>query len=113
MDLDGDGRLSLYELEFFYQEQTQRMECLGLQAMPFEDALCQMVDMIKPSQDNFLTLGDLKRSQAVRTYMGLALSYYAINQGISHLRLRINKLHKHREVSFSDEETNVGDRRHF
>ncbi|XP_022707751.1 serine/threonine-protein phosphatase 2A regulatory subunit B'' subunit delta-like [Varroa jacobsoni] len=68
MDLDGDGRLSLYELEFFYQEQTQRMECLGLQAMPFEDALCQMVDMIKPSQDNFLTLGDLKRSQAVGVF---------------------------------------------
>lgn len=69
MDLDGDGRLSLYELEYFYQEQTQRMECLGLQAMPFEDALCQMVDMIKPAHDNFLTLGDLKRSQAVNNYL--------------------------------------------
>lgn len=70
MDLDGDGRLSLYELEYFYQEQTQRMECLGLQAMPFEDALCQMVDMIKPVRDNYLTLGDLKRSQAVgRKYL--------------------------------------------
>ncbi|XP_028969028.1 serine/threonine-protein phosphatase 2A regulatory subunit B'' subunit delta [Galendromus occidentalis] len=68
MDLDGDGRLSLYELEFFYEEQTQRMECLGLQAMPFIDALCQMIDMIKPKHDKFLTLGDLKRAKAVGVF---------------------------------------------
>ena len=40
MDLDGDGYLSMYELEYFYEEQLQRMEALGIEALPFEDCLC-------------------------------------------------------------------------
>lgn len=42
MDLDGDGFLSMYELEYFYDEQLQRMEAMGLECLPFEDCLCQV-----------------------------------------------------------------------
>ncbi len=42
MDLDGDGLLSMYELEYFYEEQLQRMEQLGIETLPFEDCLCQV-----------------------------------------------------------------------
>ena len=42
MDLDGDGFLSMYELEYFYEEQLQRMEQLGIETLPFEDCLCQV-----------------------------------------------------------------------
>ena len=42
MDLDGDGVLSLYELEYFYEEQLQRMKSLGIEALPFEDIACQV-----------------------------------------------------------------------
>lgn len=42
MDLDGDGFLSMYELEYFYEEQLQRMESLGIETLPFEDCLCQV-----------------------------------------------------------------------
>lgn len=42
MDLDGDGFLSMYELEFFYDEQLQRMEAMGIECLPFEDCLCQV-----------------------------------------------------------------------
>lgn len=42
MDLDGDGYISMYELEYFYEEQLQRMEHLGIEALPFEDCLCQV-----------------------------------------------------------------------
>lgn len=41
MDLDGDGYLSMYELEYFYEEQLHRMEAIGLETLPFEDCLCQ------------------------------------------------------------------------
>lgn len=44
MDLDGDGYLSMYELEYFYEEQLQRMEQLGIETLPFEDCLCQVSD---------------------------------------------------------------------
>lgn len=43
MDLDGDGYISMYELEYFYEEQLQRMESLGIETLPFEDCLCQVV----------------------------------------------------------------------
>jgi len=42
MDLDGDGYLSMYELEYFYEEQLQRMDAIGMETLPFEDCLCQV-----------------------------------------------------------------------
>ena len=42
MDLDGDGIISMYEMEYFYEEQVQRMESLGIETLPFEDCLCQV-----------------------------------------------------------------------
>lgn len=42
MDVDGDGFLSMYELEYFYQEQLQRLEALGIETLPFTDCLCQV-----------------------------------------------------------------------
>lgn len=42
MDLDGDGYLSMYELEYFYEEQMHRMEAIGIETLPFQDCLCQV-----------------------------------------------------------------------
>lgn len=61
MDLDGDGVLSMYELEHFYDEQAQRMEAIGIETLPFKDCLCQMLDMVKPKFPGKITLSDLKR----------------------------------------------------
>lgn len=61
MDLDGDGYLSMYELEYFYDEQLQRMEGIGIECLPFEDCLCQMLDMIRPEVPGKISLSDLKR----------------------------------------------------
>ncbi|XP_029167065.1 uncharacterized protein LOC114937659 isoform X2 [Nylanderia fulva] len=60
MDLDGDGYLSMYELEYFYEEQLRRMEAIGLETLPFEDCLCQMLDMIHPTTPGKISLNDLK-----------------------------------------------------
>lgn len=42
MDLDGDGVLSMFELDYFYQEQVHKMEIYGIEYMPFEDCICQV-----------------------------------------------------------------------
>ena len=42
MDIDGDGILSMYELDYFYQEQVHKMEIYGIEYMPFEDCICQV-----------------------------------------------------------------------
>lgn len=47
MDIDGDGYLSMYELEYFYDEQLQRMESIGIECLPFEDCLCQVLKLNK------------------------------------------------------------------
>ncbi|XP_071529769.1 uncharacterized protein [Panulirus ornatus] len=61
MDLDGDGYLSMYELEYFYEEQLQRMEALGIETLPFHDCLCQMLDMVRPEEIDKISLRDLKK----------------------------------------------------
>lgn len=60
MDMDGDGILSMYELEYFYSEQVSKMEALGIETMVFEDCLCQMLDMVKPKVEGCIKLSDLK-----------------------------------------------------
>ncbi|XP_068602434.1 serine/threonine-protein phosphatase 2A regulatory subunit B'' subunit beta [Brachionichthys hirsutus] len=61
MDLDGDGVLSMYELEYFYEEQCQKLEAMAIEPLPFEDCLCQMLDLVKPEAEGKITLRDLKR----------------------------------------------------
>uniref|UniRef100_A0A668AMT9 Protein phosphatase 2, regulatory subunit B'', beta n=1 Tax=Myripristis murdjan TaxID=586833 RepID=A0A668AMT9_9TELE len=61
MDLDGDGVLSMYELEYFYEEQCQKLETMAIEPLPFEDCLCQMLDLVKPEIEGKITLRDLKR----------------------------------------------------
>eukprot|EP00127_Corallochytrium_limacisporum_P002018 Clim_evm6s99 gene=Clim_evmTU6s99 len=58
MDLDGDGLLSFYELEQMYSQQLERLD--EDEQVPFEDMLCQMLDLIKPAQDGYVTLSDIK-----------------------------------------------------
>ncbi|KAK4528083.1 hypothetical protein GAYE_SCF48G6017 [Galdieria yellowstonensis] len=48
IDLDGDGVITLYDMEYFYSEQLHRMECLGHEPIPLEDIVCQLLDMVKP-----------------------------------------------------------------
>ncbi|TRY66223.1 hypothetical protein DNTS_006063 [Danionella cerebrum] len=45
MDLDGDGVLSMFEMEYFYQEQCQKLEAMAIEPLSFEDCLCQMFDL--------------------------------------------------------------------
>ncbi|XP_076174481.1 uncharacterized protein LOC143150226 isoform X2 [Ptiloglossa arizonensis] len=68
MDLDGDGYLSMYELEYFYEEQLHRMEAIGLETLPFEDCLCQMLDMIKPATPGKISLSDLKKCKMISIF---------------------------------------------
>ncbi|KAK4353667.1 hypothetical protein RND71_025861 [Anisodus tanguticus] len=60
IDLDGNGVLTRNEMQFFYEEQLHRMECMGQEPVLFEDILCQMVDMISPEDESYFTLRDLK-----------------------------------------------------
>ncbi|KAJ7978172.1 Serine/threonine-protein phosphatase 2A regulatory subunit B'' subunit alpha [Quillaja saponaria] len=60
IDLDGNGILTRNELQFFYEEQLHRMECMAQEPVLFEDILCQIIDMIGPEEESYITLRDLK-----------------------------------------------------
>ncbi|KAL2097536.1 hypothetical protein ACEWY4_006743 [Coilia grayii] len=68
MDVDGDGVLSMYELEYFYEEQCERMEGMGIEPLPFHDLLCQMLDLVKPECQGKITLRDLKRCRMAHIF---------------------------------------------
>ncbi|XP_064242195.1 serine/threonine-protein phosphatase 2A regulatory subunit B'' subunit alpha [Passer domesticus] len=68
MDLDGDGVLSMYELEYFYEEQCERMEVMGIEPLPFQDLLCQMLDLVKPEREGRVTLRDLKKCRMAHVF---------------------------------------------
>ncbi|CAL1382555.1 unnamed protein product [Linum trigynum] len=63
IDLDGNGVLTSNEMQFFYEEQLHRMECMAQEPVLFEDILCQIIDMIGPETEGFVTLRDMKRTK--------------------------------------------------
>ncbi|XP_030212043.1 serine/threonine-protein phosphatase 2A regulatory subunit B'' subunit alpha isoform X1 [Gadus morhua] len=69
MDMDGDGVLSMFELEYFYEEQCERMEGMGIEPLPFQDLLCQMLDLVKPKSQGKITLSDLKRCRMAHIFL--------------------------------------------
>ncbi|GAB2280652.1 hypothetical protein Dimus_015280, partial [Dionaea muscipula] len=46
IDLDGNGVITRNGMQFFYEEQLHRMECMAQEPVLFEDILCQIIDMI-------------------------------------------------------------------
>lgn len=65
MDVDGDGIFFMYELEYFYEEQCEWMEVMGIEFLLFYDLLCQMFDLVKLVVDGKIILRDLKRCRMV------------------------------------------------
>ena len=50
LDKDGDGVLSLYELEYFYEEVLTRLDEMNIESLSVENTVCQVLDMINPQQ---------------------------------------------------------------
>ncbi|KAM7521728.1 hypothetical protein LguiA_011630 [Lonicera macranthoides] len=60
IDLDGNGVITRNEMQFFYEEQLHRMECMAQEPVLFEDILCQIVDMISPEREDYITIRDFQ-----------------------------------------------------
>jgi serine/threonine-protein phosphatase 2A regulatory subunit B'' len=59
VDLDSNGIITPHEMEYFYEEQVQRLESLNHEPILFTDLLCQMNDMIWPENEVNFTLDEL------------------------------------------------------
>jgi serine/threonine-protein phosphatase 2A regulatory subunit B'' len=65
VDLDGNGVITAYEMEYFYEEQLRRLEYLNQEMVPFRDILCQMADMMKTKVENQFSLPDFFQKQQI------------------------------------------------
>uniref|UniRef100_A0A8I5UT20 Protein phosphatase 2 regulatory subunit B''beta n=1 Tax=Pongo abelii TaxID=9601 RepID=A0A8I5UT20_PONAB len=81
MDLDGDGALSMFELEYFYEEQCRRLDSMAIEALPFQDCLCQMLDLVKPRTEGKITLRDLKRCKLANVFFD---TFFNIEKYLDH-----------------------------
>ena len=55
LDLDQDGAIDVQDMEYFFEEQQDRMDSLGHDIVLFEDMLCQITDMIRPTREGRFT----------------------------------------------------------
>ncbi|XP_044288899.1 serine/threonine-protein phosphatase 2A regulatory subunit B'' subunit beta isoform X1 [Varanus komodoensis] len=81
MDLDGDGVLSMYELQYFYEEQCQKLDNMAIEPLPFEDCLCQMLDLVKPECEGKITLRDLKKCKMANVFFD---TFFNIEKYLDH-----------------------------
>lgn len=48
LDLNGIGVITRNDLQYFFDEQLHRMNCLNRVVLLFENVLCQIYDIIHP-----------------------------------------------------------------
>ncbi|KAI9353017.1 hypothetical protein DFJ73DRAFT_340448 [Zopfochytrium polystomum] len=76
LDLDGDGVLSGYEIERFYDEQYRRMVNYGIsEPWKLRDFLCSLFDLVRPKNPAHITLSDLKRCTNISLFFDMIFDY--------------------------------------
>ena len=61
LDMDADGVLSLFELEYYYEEMQKRLGMVAVETLALHDTLCQILDFVNPGGALAITLADLRR----------------------------------------------------
>jgi len=80
VDVDGDERLNNMEMRSFYAVQLHRMQCMGHEIVPFEDMLCQMIDMIKPGNPDYLVAEDFMQPESSQVSGALFDALFNLNK---------------------------------
>jgi len=80
IDVDGDNKLNNMEMRSFYAVQLDRMQCLGHEIVPFEDMLCQMIDMIKPAHQDYLIVSDFLQLECAQVSGALFDALFNLNK---------------------------------
>jgi serine/threonine-protein phosphatase 2A regulatory subunit B'' len=80
VDVDGDAKLNNMEMRSFYAVQLHRMQCMGHEIVPFEDMLCQMMDMIKPKNSEYLIVEDFLQPECCQVSGALFDALFNLNK---------------------------------
>ncbi len=102
LDLDGDGVIAAYELEYFFEEQATRIQQLSQEDVLFTDVLCQLNDMIKPRVESQFTKADIKRSKMAPAFFDLLFNLSRHVQAEQRDPMLIQQIHNTPELSHWD-----------
>eukprot|EP00529_Nitzschia_sp_RCC80_P014463 CAMPEP_0113503534 /NCGR_PEP_ID=MMETSP0014_2-20120614/34210_1 /TAXON_ID=2857 /ORGANISM="Nitzschia sp." /LENGTH=751 /DNA_ID=CAMNT_0000398537 /DNA_START=13 /DNA_END=2265 /DNA_ORIENTATION=+ /assembly_acc=CAM_ASM_000159 len=80
VDVDGDSKLNNMEMRSFYAVQLHRMQCMGHEIVPFEDMLCQMMDMVKPKNSDHLIVEDFLQPECAQVSGALFDALFNLNK---------------------------------
>ena len=86
IDIDGDGILSLYELEHFYEEMIDKMIILGIESLSVEDYMCQVSSGYHGDDDIITTLPCTASGHDTpnrRRYVMTCIQEYIIRERVS------------------------------
>ncbi|RKP16393.1 hypothetical protein ROZALSC1DRAFT_31659, partial [Rozella allomycis CSF55] len=75
MDLDGDGIISIYEMDYFFKEQQRKMEMMQVEPINFLDCICQIFDSVAPQIPLQLKLKDLKKSKIAPLFFDMFFNF--------------------------------------
>lgn len=112
MDLDGDGILTVFELEQLFQEQAQRMSILGMESFGFRDAICQMQDLVSPRDCGWVRLADLKQCGQAGPFIDLfcnVVRWRAFEAHQHQIRMRQQQIAMQRAADAAWEEVASGE----
>lgn len=72
IDMDGDGIITMFDMEYFYKEQLHRMESFGHEPVQIKDILCQLLDMISPNiNPPMIRRRDLKKCRLAGNFFNI------------------------------------------
>ncbi|KAG0082949.1 Serine/threonine-protein phosphatase 2A regulatory subunit B'' subunit alpha [Podila epicladia] len=112
MDLDGDGILTVFELEQLFQEQAARMSILGMESFGFRDAICQMQDLVCPRDCGWVRLTDLKQCGQAGPFIDLfcnVVRWRAFEAHQHQIRMRQQQIAMQRAADAAWEEVASGE----
>ncbi|KAI6205060.1 hypothetical protein M3Y94_00749800 [Aphelenchoides besseyi] len=75
LDLDGDGVISLYEMEYFYREIERKLIQHNFDTLSFQDVACNLFDSISPSTPGYVTLRELKKCGLAHRFFNTFVNY--------------------------------------
>uniref|UniRef100_A0AC34GUH7 EF-hand domain-containing protein n=1 Tax=Panagrolaimus sp. ES5 TaxID=591445 RepID=A0AC34GUH7_9BILA len=75
IDLDGDGIISKYEMELFYNNMIAKLHAKVKEAMKFSDVVNQLYDLVSPADPKTITLRDLKRCGLAHRFFNTFINY--------------------------------------
>jgi serine/threonine-protein phosphatase 2A regulatory subunit B'' len=75
LDVDGDGLISLYEMEYFYRDIERKLEARNMETLGFNDVICNLLDLVAPKNGPSVTLNDLKKCGLAHRFFNTFVNY--------------------------------------